>query len=159
MMITNVRGQFNAVSGTINYDPKNQEKSTVEASIEVASLTTGNVKRDQHLLSPDFFDAAKYPVITFRSTKVSAAGPGKGTIAGELTMHGRTRPVSMSVEHFGPVKAPDAIGGETVTGFAARLSINREDFGILWNVPLDAGGLMVSKEVDILLDIEADLES
>lgn len=157
MMITNVRGQFNRISGTIDYDPANASAAAVEAIIDVASITTGNAKREEHLLSPDFFDVAKFPSITFKSTSVQLTGKNKGRVSGDLTIHGTTRPVTMEVEHFGPVKSPEALGGETVMGFAARLTVNREDYGVMWNVPLNAGGVMVSKEVEIFIDIEADL--
>jgi polyisoprenoid-binding protein YceI len=158
MMVTNVRGQFNDVTGTIRFDPSDIAGSSVEAKIEVASLTTGNARRDEHLRSPDFFDAAKYPEITFKSTKVEPAGSNHGRITGELTIRGTTRTVSMEAEYNGPVKSPQDLGGETTMGFSASLAIDREDYGVNWNVPLDGGGLVVGKEVWIMLDVEADLE-
>jgi len=157
MMIANVRGQFNRINGVISFDPARPAGASVEAEIAVASITTGNKKRDEHLLSPDFFDAAKYPLISFRSTKVELTAANRGRVSGDLTIHGTTKPVAMEVEHFGPVKSPEALGGETSIGFSARLTINREDFGVMWNMPINTGGVVVGREVDIVLDIEADL--
>jgi len=157
MMVTNVRGQFNNVTGTIKFDPSDIGNSSVEAKIEMSSLTTGNEKRDEHLRSADFFDAAQYPEITFKSTKVEPAGSNHGRITGELTIRGTTHTVSMEAEYLGPVKSPEDLGGETTMGFSASLTIDREDFGVNWNVPLEGGGLVVGKEVRITLDVEADL--
>ncbi|MDA8077536.1 MAG: YceI family protein [Nitrospiraceae bacterium] len=157
LMIANVRGQFNRITGAINFDPSAPAGSTVEATIDVSSITTGNRMRDDHLLSPDFFDAARYPSMSFKCTKVELAGPNRGKVSGDLTIRGVTRQVTMDVEHFGPVKSPEAVGGETSIGFTAKVSINREDFGVMWNIPLNAGGFVVGKEVEIVLDIEADL--
>ncbi len=157
MMVTNIRGQFNQISGAIQFDPSDPARSSVEATIDISSLTTGNRKRDDHLLSADFFEASKYPEIVFRSSKVEKTGSNRGRITGDLTMRGVTRPVAMDVEYFGPVKSPPDLGGETTIGFTASLTINREDFGILWNMPLGDNDLMVGKEAQIILDIEADL--
>ncbi len=157
MMVTNIRGQFNQISGAIKFDPSDPASSSVEAAIDVSSLTTGNRKRDDHLLSADFFEVSKYPEIVFRSAKVEKTGSNRGKIIGDLSMHGLTRLVTMDVEYFGPVKSPPDLGGETTLGFTASLTINREDFGILWNMPLGDNNLMVGKEVWITLDIEADL--
>jgi len=158
LMLVSVRGQFNNVTGTITFDPKDPPASSVEASINMASITTGIRKRDDHLLSPDFFDAANHPAITFRSTGVEDKGSNRGKVKGDLTMRGITRPVVLDVEFFGPVKVPDDFGGETTIGFSARTKINRQDFDVKWNVPLADGGIMVGDEVEINLDIEADLE-
>jgi len=158
LMVANVRGQFNNVTGMIEFDPKKPGKSSVAASIEVSSLTTGIRKRDDHVLSADFFDAQKFPEITFRSTNVEITGDNAGKVEGDLTIRGITRPVTLSVEFFGPVKVPEDFGGETTIGFSAQTRINREDFQVMWNVPLEGGGVMVGHEVEINLDIEADLE-
>src|SRR3990172_2258057 len=106
MMISNVRGQFNSITGTINFDPANPGSATVKAVIAVSSLATGIRKRDEHLLSPDFFEVEKYPEIHFRSTGVEATGGNKGRVRGDLTIHGVTRPVVLEVEYSGPVKGP-----------------------------------------------------
>ncbi len=158
LMVANVRGQFNNVTGTIEFDPKRPGNSSVTASIEVASLTTGIRKRDDHVLSPDFFDAEKFPEITFRSTKIEITGDNTGKVEGDLTIRGITHPATLSVEFFGPVKVPEDFGGETTIGFSAQTRINREDFNVMWNVPLEGGGVMVGNEVEIALDVEADLE-
>ncbi len=157
MMVTYIRGTITGITGTVSFDPQAMERSSVEASMPVSGLTTGNRKRDEHLFSADFFDAAKFPSIAFKSTKVEKTGSNRAKVTGELTIHGVTRTVAMSAEYVGPVKSPADIGGETVMGFSGSLTINREDFGITWNVPLGEAGLMVGKEVQITLDIEADL--
>ncbi len=157
LMISNVRGQFNKIAGTLLFDPSDPSSATVEATIDVSSITTGNRQRDDHLLSPDFFDVAKYPTIAFACTKVELTAPNRGKVTGQLTIHGTTRQVTMDVEHFGPIKTPADLGGETSIGFTARLTINREDYGVIWNIPLNADKFMVGKDVEIVLDIEADL--
>lgn len=157
MMVTNIRGTLTGVTGTIVFDPTAIESSSVEASLPLAGLSTGNKKREEHLMSTDFFESARFPTMTFRSTKVEKTGSNRGKITGDLTMHGVTRPVTMEAEYFGPVKSPSELGGETTMGFSASLTINREDFGIMWNFPFDNDKLVVGKDVDISLDIEADL--
>ena len=157
MMITGIRGTLTGITGTIFFDADDIEKSSVEASLPVASISTGNKKREEHLMSSDFFEAERYPTITFKSTKVDKTGSNKANITGELTMRGVTRAVVMEAEYYGPMKGPSELGGETTLGFAASLRINREDYGIMWNVPFDKANLMVGREVDITLDIEADL--
>ncbi len=157
MMVTNVRGLFSKVSGTIQFDPADPGDCAVEATIDVSSLSTGNRTRDAHLSSADFFEVAKYSEIVFRSTKVEKGGGNRIRVTGDLTLHGVTRPVTMDVEYAGPVKSPPDMGGETTIGFAATTVIIREDFGIQWNVPIDGGGVVAGHEVLIALDIEADL--
>lgn len=157
LMITNIRGTLTGITGTILFDPAAIENSSVEASLPVAGISTGNQKRDEHLMTADFFEVERFPAMTFRSTKLEKTGINRGKISGDLTMHGITRPVTMEAEYFGPIKSPADLGGETTMGFAAVITINREDFGIMWNVPFDSGNLMVGKEVEITLDIEADL--
>ncbi len=157
MMVTHVRGTITGITGTIFFDPDKAEQSSVEASMPLAGLTTGNRKRDEHLFSADFFDAGQFPSISFRSMKVERTAVNGAKVTGQLTIHGVTKTVTMDAEYFGPVKSPQEIGGETVMGFSGWLTINREDFGIMWNVPLGGDNLMVSREVRITLDIEADL--
>jgi polyisoprenoid-binding protein YceI len=157
MMVVEVRGTITGVTGAIIFQPGAEEQSTVEASMPLSDLTTSNKKRDTHLLSADFFDVGRFPSITFRSTKVEKTGSNRARVTGELTIHGVTKTVAMDAEYFGPVKSPTDIGGETVIGFSASLTINREDFGIMWNVPLGGNDLMVGRDVHITLDIEADL--
>ncbi|MEK6698822.1 MAG: YceI family protein [Nitrospirota bacterium] len=156
MMIANVRGMFNKVKGTIHFDSNDLAKSSVEAEIDVASLSTGVKKRDQHILSDEMLDAGKYPTITFKSTKVEPKGGNRARIHGNLTIHGVTRPIVMDAEHFGPVKSP--FGGEIALGFTAITKVNREDFGVMWGSdPMEGGGLIAGKEAEITLDVEADL--
>jgi len=152
MMVTTVRGQFQKVSGTLNFDPQNPAASSIEVTIDAASLTTSVEDRDNHLRSPDFLDVANYPTITFKSTKVEMTGPNTGKISGDLTMHGVTRPVVIDAEYLGEGKTPY---GKTVTGFTGTTKINREDWGLTWNVALETGGWLVGKELTIRLDVEA----
>lgn len=158
MTVANVKGQFNNITGTVDFDQSDPGRSSVTAEIEVGSITTGIRKRDDHLLSADFFDAANYPKITFKSTGVETEGERRARISGDLTIRGITRPVTMEAEYFGPVKSPKELGGETTIGFSAFLMINRQDFGVKWNVSLGGDALMVGNEVRIDLDIEGDLE-
>jgi polyisoprenoid-binding protein YceI len=157
MMVTDVRGTITGITGTILFEPGAEEQSSVEASMPLSGLTTGNKKRETHLLSADFFDVGRFPSIAFRSMRVEKTGSNRARVTGELTIHGVTRTVAMDAEYFGPIKSPADIGGETVIGFSASLTVNREDFGIMWNVPLGENNLMVAREVHISLDIEADL--
>ncbi|HAK88061.1 MAG: hypothetical protein A2077_00440 [Nitrospirae bacterium GWC2_46_6] len=155
LMVTNVRGQFGKLTGTINFDPSDIAASSVELTIDVSSITTGIQKRDDHLRSPDFLDAEKFPSIVFKSVKAESMGGNKGRVTGGLSVHGITKQVSLDVEFSGPVKAP--FGGEICMGFSTETVINREDFGITWNEPLEGGGVMVGRELHLNIDIEADL--
>lgn len=155
MKIATVRGQFNTIKGTLDFDPNNPAHSSVDSTIDISGLTTGNKTRDDHLLSPDFLDADRYPTMTFKSTTVEITGTNRFKLLGDLTIHGITRPVTMDVEFFGPVKAP--FGGETTMGFAATATINRFDFEVKWNELMEDGGLIAGKEVSIMLDLEADM--
>jgi len=148
MMVSKVNGHFKTVSGTINYDEKEPEKTTIEAEIDAASVDTGDAKRDGHLKSPDFFDTANHPKINFKSTSVKAAGPGKFQVAGDLTMHGVTKPVTLEVEGFDNEVA-------NKRGATATTTINRKEFGVAWNKALDKGGVALSEDVKITLEIEA----
>ncbi len=156
LMIANVRGMFSKVKGTIHFDSKDPSKSSVEAEIDVASLTTGVKKRDNHILSDEMLDAGKYPTITFKSTRVQVDTGNRGKIIGDLTIHGVTLPATLDAEFHGPVKSP--FGGEITMGFAATTRVNREDFGVMWGSdPMEGGGLIAGKEVEITLDVEADM--
>jgi polyisoprenoid-binding protein YceI len=153
MMITTVRGGFKKLSGTINFDPENPAESSVEAVIDTTSMTsTGIEQRDNHLRSADFLDVANYPTITFKSTKVVPMSDTEAKITGDLTIRGVTRPVTLNVEFHGQGKTPY---GKTVAGFGATAKINREDWGLMWNLALETGGWLVSKDVNISLDVEA----
>jgi polyisoprenoid-binding protein YceI len=156
LMIANVRGMFNGVRGVIRYDEQDIARSSVEAVIDVGSLTTGVKKRDEHVLSDEMLDAAKYPTMTFRSTRIERRADGSLEVHGDLTIHGITRPITFIAEHFGPVKSP--WGGEVSIGVVCRGQIDREDFGVTWGSdPLPGGGLMTGRTVEITLDVEADL--
>jgi polyisoprenoid-binding protein YceI len=155
MMVANVRGQFNKIKGTINFDQDNIAKSSVEVVIDTSGIYTGIQKRDDHLRSPDFLDVGKYPHIHFKSTNVEGTDKRQLRITGDLTIHGITRQIILLTEFTGPEKSPY---GETSLGFTASVSINREDYNIMWNVLLESGGVMVGKEIHITLDLEADLQ-
>jgi polyisoprenoid-binding protein YceI len=152
MMVSNVRGEFGKLAGTVAYDPKAPARSAIEATIDATTVNTREEKRDTHLKSPDFFDVAQFPSITFKSTRVDAAGKGKLKITGDLTIHGVTKSVVLSVE--GPTPpAKDPWGNERV-GASAVTKISRKDFGLVWNKALESGGVLVSDEVQITLDVE-----
>ena len=155
MMVCTVRGQFNGVSGSIRFDPAAPELASVEATIEVSGVHTGVRKRDDHLLSPDFFDVATHPVITYTSTRVEWRGGNRFTVIGNLTIRGITRQVVLEAEFYGPVTSP--FGDETTIGFAASTVIDRMDFGVSWNEKMDGGGVVAGTRVAICLDVEADL--
>ena len=152
MMVSTVRGQFNKLSGTFLYDEKNPAKSKLEATIDASSIDTNEPKRDEHLKSPDFFDVAKYPTITFKSTKVEKGAKGHLKVTGDLTMHGVTRPVTLDVE--GPTAPAKDPWGNVKVGATATTTVNRKDFGLNWNKALETGGVMVSDEVKITIDAE-----
>ena len=152
LMVSNVKGQFTKVAGTLTYDEKDPTKSIVEATIDVNSIDTRDAKRDAHLKSADFFDAAKYPTITFKSTKVRQVAPGKLEVTGNLTMRGVTRQVVLAVE--GPTPEVKDPWGNTKIGASATTKVNRLDYGIKWNAPVPTGGVVVGEEIAINLDVE-----
>jgi polyisoprenoid-binding protein YceI len=154
LMVSRVRGRFTAFSGTaiIGDDPLD---SSVTAEIEMASIDTADPNRDAHLRSPDFFDVEKFPTMTYRSTAVRPAKDGRWKVDGELTLHGITRPESLDVSYEGSLVDPYA---NVRAGFSASADLNREDFGLTWNQPLDAGGVMLGRMVTIEIDAEAILE-
>ncbi len=152
LMISNVRGNFEKISATLHLDDRDITRSRVDVSIDVASINTGVNKRDDHLRSPDFFDVAKFPAMTFVSTRVEKAGPGKLTVTGNLTIKGVTRPVVLRVDGLTPeVRDP---WGHIRRGASATTTINRRDFGITWNKSMDNGGVVVGEEVAIQLEVE-----
>jgi polyisoprenoid-binding protein YceI len=157
MMIANVRGQFCKIGGTIYFDPLNIDRSSIELSIDASSIFTGIQKRDDHLKSPDFFDINKYPAISFASTRIHSVNGNTAKVTGNLTMHGITRQITVSVGFSGP--AQDPFGDGLSMGFSASALINREDFGIMWNQPMANNGVMVGRDVQLLIDLEADLVS
>jgi polyisoprenoid-binding protein YceI len=157
MMITDVHGQFNRISGAIYFDPADREHTSAEIEIDAKSIWTGVERRDNHLRSADFFNVEKYPKILFRGTKAEIAGSNLMKIHGELTILGVTRPVILSTEYFGPMQYKDETGSYTTMGFSATTHIHREDFGMTWNLSFGPGNFMVGKHVDITVSGEADL--
>ena len=152
MMISNVKGQFQKTAGTITVNGSDAASAQIDATIDASSVDTRVERRDMHLKSPDFLDVAKYPTITFKSTKVEADGPNKWKVTGDLTLHGVTKPVVLDVESSG---APVSMGGKTHAGAAATTKIKRSDFGLTWNKTLETGGMVVGDEVAISIDVEA----
>jgi polyisoprenoid-binding protein YceI len=151
MMVSTVRGEFKKFTGTAYIDEKNPASSKVSLEADVTSIDTGEPKRDAHLKSPDFFDAAKFPKLTFASTSVSRAAGGY-SVKGDLTIHGVTKPVTLDVEALSP-EMKDPWGGLR-RGTHARAKIDRKDFGLTWNKALETGGAVVGDEVTLDLDVE-----
>lgn len=154
MMVSTARGEFKSYSGSLNLDTEDFTRSSVEGEIEVASIDTGNADRDTHLRANDFFDAPTFPKITFKSTRIERKSGDEYVVYGDLTIRGITKEVALDVETSGIHKNP---WGQTVTGFSATGSINRKDFGIAFNAPLETGGVLVGEKVKLELDIEASL--
>ncbi len=154
--ISNVDGVLGPLTGMINLDDKDITKSTVETSIDVTQISTQNPQRDGHLKSADFFDVAKFPTVTFKSTKVEKAAKGKLKVTGDLTMHGVTKPVVLDVE--GPsAQVKDMMGGTRVA-LTGTTKLNRKQWDLTWNKVMTGGELLVSDEVWVTLPIEATLE-
>ena len=152
MMISNVRGQFTGVTGTLTYDESDIARSRVEASIDVSTLDTRDVQRDTHLKSPDFFDLEKFPTLSFKSSRISRKGDGALVVAGPMTIHGISREVEFAVEGpTAPVKDP---WGNTRIGITATTKINRTNFGLTFNAALETGGVLVGEDVAITLELE-----
>jgi polyisoprenoid-binding protein YceI len=147
---TPVRGEFKNVKGTITLDQASLKDSKVEVAIETASINTNNEKRDNHLRSADFFDAEKNPTITFVSKSIDVKD-NKGTMTGDLTMHGVTKPVTLAVEVGGIGK----MGQGTIAGFTASGKIDRKDYGLTWTKTLDQGGTMLGDDVTLEITVEA----
>jgi polyisoprenoid-binding protein YceI len=151
LMISNVHGNFNTFSGKIVFDGKNYASVQAEATIDVASINTREPKRDDHLRSADFFDAAAYPKITFKSKRMVGIRGNRFKLVGDLTMHGITKEIVLNVEATPIVKG---MQGESRIGVQAIARVNRQDYSIKWNRSLDSGGVVVSDEVQITLDLE-----
>ena len=152
MMIANVKGEFDKVSGTVHFDPANPAASSVEASIDVATISTRDEQRDGHLKSPDFLDVEKFPAITFKSKKVTPTSSDSFDVTGDLTIRGVTKEVKLSVEELtGEAKDP---WGNMRRGATAKTRIDRKDFGMIFNVALEAGGFLVGDHVDLTIDVE-----
>lgn len=152
MMLSNVRGEFTKVSGTINFDPASPASSAIEAKIDATSIATRDRQRDAHLKSADFLDVDAFPELVFRSSKIEQL-PGGGKVTGDLTIHGVTREVALDVE--GPTEEAKDPWGKQRIGASATATLNRKDFGLVWNAALETGGVLVGDEVKITIDIEA----
>ena len=153
LMVSNVKGTFSGVRGTVTHDPANPTPSSIEATIDVNTINTNDANRDGHLKSPEFFDAAAYPAITFKSTKIEKSGEHSLTVQGDLTMHGVTRPVTLDVQDVS--EETKDLYGKLRIGASARGKIKRSEFGLTWNAMLETGGVAVSDEVKLEFDIEA----
>ncbi|NTU83389.1 MAG: YceI family protein [Chloroflexales bacterium] len=151
MMISKARGRFSNFSGTVDFDEQTPANSSVSVQIEVASIDTRDEKRDGHLKSPDFFDAATSPYMTFVSKRVEVVDDSHGKIVGDLTIRGVTKEVVLDTEYTGQAKSP---WGTTSAGFSASAKINRKDWGLNWNVALETGGVLVGEEVTIDIELE-----
>ncbi len=152
MMISNVKGQFTGLKGILNLDEADLLSSRVEASIDSASINTRDAQRDAHLKSADFFDAEKFPTLSFKSTRITRKSEGELAVTGDLTIHGITRKVVFQVE--GPTAPTKDPWGNTRIGLSATAKINRQDFGLTWNAALETGGILVGDEVTITLDVQ-----
>ncbi|HLT57976.1 MAG TPA: YceI family protein [Limnochordales bacterium] len=152
MMFATVKGRFSKFDAVIKGDPNDLTSATFEATIDAASIDTRDEQRDGHLRSADFFDVEKFPNLTFRSRQVTKTGDNTYQVVGDLTIRDVTRPVTLDVEFTGQGKDP---WGNQRIGLRAKTSINRKDFGLTWNAPLEAGGFLVGDKVDITIEVEA----
>ncbi len=150
MMISTVKGHFEVLSGQLELDEQQPENSWVEAQVDAASINTRDAKRDGHLRSPDFFDAEKYPTITFKSTKVTPLGNNEYRVTGNLTMHGITKEETFRAEYAGQVK--DLYGMQRAA-FTVSGKVNRKDYNLNWNVALETGGVLVGEDVKVEIDL------
>jgi polyisoprenoid-binding protein YceI len=153
MMITNVRGGFSGIQGTIEFDPQNPADSRVEVVIDASTINTLDPQRDAHLKSADFLDVQKYPNITFQSKKIERVGEDRWKITGELTIHGVTKEVVLDVESS-MTETKDPFGNIRV-GASATTKIKRSDFGLTWNAPLETGGFLLGDDLKIELEVSA----
>ncbi len=155
MMFATVRGRFNDVAGTIRFDPDHIERSSVDVTIQTASVDTGIGPRDADLRSANFFDVERFPTMSFHSTSVEGDGE-RFTVHGQLTIKGTTRPIALAAEYQGRGANP---AGAEVAGFAATGKLNRRDFGLTWNQALESGGVLVGDDIKLNLEIEAAIVS
>ena len=151
LAISTVSGRFTDFNGTFSFDPKNMAASKAEASIAAKSINTDQTKRDEHLRSADFFDVAKFSALTFKTNRVEAVSADSFKAHGDLSMHGVTKPVVLDVKYGGSVKDP--MGTERAA-FTATTSISRKEFGLTYNSVLEAGGLALGENVDVILEVE-----
>ncbi|GGJ57694.1 YceI family protein [Streptomyces brasiliensis] len=151
-MVTNVKGKFNDVEGTLQLDGSDPAKSTASIDIKMESVDTGSPDRDGHLKSSDFFKAEEFPTMTFRSTKAEALGGDDYRITGDLEILGTTKPITIDLEFNGAAKDP--FGNERV-GFEGKAEILRSEWGLTWNAALETGGVLVSDKIKLNFDISA----
>jgi polyisoprenoid-binding protein YceI len=152
MMIANVKGSFSGLAGTLTEHATDASLSSVEATIPVGTISTGDADRDGHLKGGEFFDAEKHPTMTFKSTKVTKKSEGEYAVTGDLTVHGVTKPVTFAVE--GPSAPAKDPWGRTKIGLSATAKINRKEFGLTWNAALETGGVLVGEDVTITLEVQ-----
>ena len=152
MMISNVKGSFSGLAGILIEDTDDPTLSSVEAAISVDTLNTGDAARDGHLKAPDFFDAEQFPTMTFKSTLVEKKGDEEYAVTGDLTIHGVTKAVTFEVE--GPSRPGKDPRGNVRIGLSATGKINRKDFGLSWNAPLETGGILIGEEVHLSLEVQ-----
>lgn len=152
MMVSDVRGEFGKVTGAVHLDDKDVTKSSAEATIDATTISTRDLNRDKHLKSPDFFDVEKFPTLSFKSKSFKRSGDGKYSVAGDLTMHGVTKPAILDVS--APDREVNDGKGGVKRGATATTRINRKDFGLVWNKPVEAGGVLVGDDVEITIDME-----
>ena len=152
MMIANVKGTIKGITGDLTEHTTDASLSFLEATLDVSTLNTGEPQRDGHLKSPDFLELEKYPTITFKSTQVERKGEDEYAVTGDLTIHGVTRPVTLSVE--GPTPPQKDPWGNVRIGLEATTKIDRKDFGLIWNTALETGGILVGDTVHITLEAE-----
>ena len=152
LMISTVKGEFMKSTGTVDFNEEHPDQSHIEVTIDAASVNSRDEKRDGHLKSADFFDVVNHPTITFKSKKVVSSSKTEAKVTGDLTIRGIAHEVTLDVEHNGTAKTP---WGTTSAGFSAKGKLNRKDWGLSWNAPLETGGVLVGDEIKI--DIEAEL--
>jgi polyisoprenoid-binding protein YceI len=150
-LVSQVRGKFNDYQGTINLDPANLERSSVEFRIKAASIDTDLEDRDKHLRGEDFFYVEKYPEITFKSKSIQKAGKDTYNVTGTLTLRGVAKEVTLPVTYLGAVRDP---WGNDKAGFATEVTLNRKDYGINWNAALDNGGVILGEDVKVAINLE-----
>ncbi len=147
-LVSQVPGAFNDFDGTVRFDPADPAGAAADITVQASSIDTGNAKRDEHLRSADFFDVAKFPTLTFKSEKVTAKSKDEYELTGALSMHGVTRTVTVPVKFLGAMDAPKK------AGFQAVFTVNRKDYGIVWNKTLDAGGMVLGDDVTVTINFQ-----
>ena len=152
MMISNVKGSFSGITGTLLEHPGDHALSQLDATIDVSTISTGDANRDTHLKSPEFFHHEQHPHMTFKSTKVVKKGEAEYDVTGDMTLHGVTKPVTFAVE--GPSAPGKDLYGNTRIGLSATTKINRKDFGLEWNAALETGGILIGEDVHIALEVQ-----